>query len=120
MMSRSGYLIKYGNCPIIWWSKLQSEKVLLTTESEYIALSQSFRVVIPLVEHLKVLETVIPRSKNNPEIHCLIFEGNICCVNLVKTTRMRPRTKHIALKYKHFRNHVRSGLVSVSHIDKKN
>ena len=41
VMSRTGYVIFYANCPIIWSSKLQIEIALSTTESEYIALSQS-------------------------------------------------------------------------------
>ena len=118
-MSRTGYLIKYGNCPIIWCSKLQSIIALSTTENEYIVLSQYLRDGTSLVELLKELESVIPRSKNNPEIHCLIFEDNMGSINLVKRTRMRPRTKHISLKYHHFREYVRRGLVSVNHIDKK-
>ena len=41
--SRTGYIIKYNNCPILWASKLQSEISLSTTEAEYIALSQAIR-----------------------------------------------------------------------------
>ena len=82
-------------------------------------MSQSLRDVIPLVELIKELESVIPKSENIPEIHCSVFEDNMGCIDLVKTPRMRPRTKHIALKYHHFREHVKMGLVSVHHIDTK-
>ena len=37
--SRSGYVIFYGGCPIVWASKLQSEIALSTTEAEIISLS---------------------------------------------------------------------------------
>ena len=30
---------------------------------------------------------------------------------------MRPRTKHIALKYYHFRKHVRDGTISVRYVE---
>eukprot|EP00957_Ditylum_brightwellii_P027410 2072443-Ditylum_brightwellii.AAC.1 len=43
VMSRTGYVIKYANCPIVLMSKLQIEVALSTTESEYIALSQAMR-----------------------------------------------------------------------------
>ena len=119
VMSRTGYLIKYGNCPIIWCSKLQSEIALSTTESEYIALSQSLRDALPLVELLRELQMVIPRVDNSPMIHCSVFEDNMGCIDLVKTPRMRPRTKHIALKYHHFREQVKKKLVTVHHIDTK-
>ena len=41
--SRTGYVLKLGNCPLVWVSKLQSLIALSTVESEYIALSQSMR-----------------------------------------------------------------------------
>jgi len=31
--------------------------------------------------------------------------------------KLRPRTKHIALKYKHFREHVRTGKIRINAID---
>jgi hypothetical protein len=37
--SRTGYVILYASCPVIWASKLQSEIALSTTESEYLAIS---------------------------------------------------------------------------------
>ena len=37
VISRTGYMILYAGCPIIWCSKLQTEIALSTTESEYIA-----------------------------------------------------------------------------------
>ena len=119
VMSRTGYLIKYANCPIVFCSKLQTEIALSTTESEYIALSQSLRDAIPLIELLKELKGTIPFTDTIPEVHCSIFEDNKGCIELVKTPRMRPRTKHIALKYHHFREHVRQKLISIHYIDTK-
>ena len=92
---------------------------MCTTESEYIALSQSLRDALPLVELLKELQVVIPKVDNSPMIHCSVFEDNMGCIDLVKTPRMRPRTKHIALKYHHFREQVKKKLVTVHHIDTK-
>jgi hypothetical protein len=34
--SRTGYIISYGGCPAVWASKLQTEVVLSSTESEYV------------------------------------------------------------------------------------
>jgi hypothetical protein len=39
-----GYVISYAACPTIWASKLQTEVVLSTTESEYLGLSESLRI----------------------------------------------------------------------------
>ena len=119
VMSRTGFLIKYANCPIVFCSKLQTEIALSTTESEYIALSQSLRDAIPLIELLRELKETIPFTDTIPKVHCVIFEDNKGCIELVKTPRMRPRTKHIALKYHHFREHVRQKLISIHYIDTK-
>lgn len=48
VLSRTGYIITYCNCPIHWVSKLQTEIALSTTESEYIALSMATRDLLPL------------------------------------------------------------------------
>ena len=116
-MSRTGYVINYANCPIIWCSKLQTEIALSTTESEYIALSQSLRDVLPLMKLLKEIRNTIPSEDKPPTVHCTIFEDNKGCIDLVKIPRMRPRTKHIALKYHHFRSSVKSGSVSIQYVE---
>eukprot|EP00957_Ditylum_brightwellii_P194388 14804222-Ditylum_brightwellii.AAC.1 len=43
VLSRTGYIIKYANCLIVWTSKVQIEITLNTTEAEYVALSQAIR-----------------------------------------------------------------------------
>ena len=108
VMSRTGYVIKYTNCPIIWCSKLQTEIALSTTESEYIAFSQSLRDALPLMTFLGEIDLVIPNSGRLPTVHCQVFEDNKGCIDMVKLPRMRPRTKHIVLKYHHFRTHVKN------------
>lgn len=83
------------------------------------ALSQSLRDVIPLIELLKELEEVIAIRGSNPILHCTLFEDNKGCIDLVKAPRMRPRTKHIALKYHHFRRFVKDKIISIEYVDTK-
>ena len=45
--SRTGYVLLFGGCPVLWVSKLQTEVALSTTEAEYIALSQAMQDLIP-------------------------------------------------------------------------
>ena len=117
VMSRTGYVILYANCPIIWSSKLQTEIALSTTESEYIALSQSLRDVIPLIGLLRELQPALSFITDIPTVHCTIFEDNKGCIDLVNVPKIRPRTKHIALKYHHFRSFVRNNTISIQYID---
>jgi hypothetical protein len=44
--SRTGFIIWFAGCPLIWSSKLQTTIALLTIEVEYIALSIALRDVI--------------------------------------------------------------------------
>ena len=62
----------YANCPLTWCSKMQSEIALSTTESEYIALSQSLREVIPMIQLLKEINEVFPLYMPQPEIYCKV------------------------------------------------
>ena len=47
-LSRTGFVIRYAGCPIIWSSKLQTEIALSTAEAEYIAMSQVLWEALPV------------------------------------------------------------------------
>ena len=49
-----------------------------------------------------------------------VFEDNTGAEELARTAKYRPRTKHIAVKYHHFREHVRNGTLQIARIDTKN
>ena len=44
------------------------------------------------------------------------FEDNTGALELAKVPKMRPRTKHINIKYHHFRAHVQQGTITVQHV----
>ena len=58
----------------------------------------------------------LPIDLDCTKLHCKIFEDNNSCIELVKFPKMRPRTKHIGLKYHHFRSKVKEGMISVHYI----
>jgi len=47
--SRTGYIVRYAGCPLTWASKMQTEMALSTTEAEFMALSEGFCTVIPIM-----------------------------------------------------------------------
>ncbi len=51
--------------------------------------------------------------------HSTIFEDNKGCVELAAAPRMRSQTRHIGLKYHHFRSHVELGQLKIQWIDTK-
>jgi hypothetical protein len=48
-----------------------------------------------------------------------IFEDNKGGIELASAPKLRPRTKHIGLKYHHFRSYVSSGAIRIQWIDTK-
>ena len=116
VLSRTGYIIYYGGCPIHWVSKLQTEIALSTTEAEYIALSQSMRDIIPLMNLLQEFEKIVPIVNIPPKVKCTVFEDNTSCITVAKAPTMTPRTKHIALKFHFFRSFIANGSISIHYI----
>ncbi len=115
--SRTGYVITFANCPVLWSSKLQTEIALSTTEAEYIAMSQSARDLLPMRDLLHEFAAATKLIVKDTITHSTIFENNRGCVDLANAPKLRPRTKHIGLKYHHFRSHVASGAIKIQWID---
>ena len=109
----------YANCPVLWCSKLQTEIALSTTEAEYIALSQSMREVIPFMTLLQEINKIFPINTKKAQFHCKVFEDNNSCISLATSEKFSPRTKHIALKYHHFRRYITDKLIDILPIDTK-
>ena len=108
VMSRTGYVIKYANWPVLWCSKVQSEIDLSTTETDYIALRQSMREVIPFMNLLQEVNKIFNLNLlDEPKFHCKVFKNNNSCIVIATSNRFSPRTKHIAIKYQHFQYYVK-------------
>ena len=120
-LSRTGYLITYANCPIVWGSKMQTLVALSTTEAEIIALSTALREVIflqNLLEELREHHFPIPFTK--PQIKCRTFEDNAACIEVANSEpKIRPRTKHLAVRLFHFRDHVERDRISIEHVSSR-
>ena len=116
--SRTCYHIMFNNCLIYSHSKLQTEIALSTTEAEYICLSQALRTVIVLMRFFKELEHRIPAFKyTKPVFKCEAFEDNNGAIELATAEKERPRTKHINIKYHHFKSAVKRQKIRVRKID---
>ena len=81
------------------------------------ALSQSLRDTIQIMKLLQELkEKGFTDASPIPTIHYKAFEDNSGALELAKTPKMRPRTKHINIVYHHFRSFVRDKKVSIHHV----
>ena len=77
------------------------------------------REVIPTMTLLEELNVTLPIDAELPKIHCTIFKDKNSCIELVKCPKMRPRMKHIGLKYHHFRSKVKDGMINAEYINIK-
>ena len=65
---------------------------------------------------LQELSEVIELHLQTPKMKCKIFEDNESCIVMANSNCFSPRTKHITLKYYHFRRFVEEKIVSIEHI----
>jgi hypothetical protein len=123
VLSRTGYVILFCDCPVVWCSKLQSEIALSTTESKYIALFTALRDLLPLRRILHDISTksFISLQPTNPSCRMCpdnlppskVFEDNTACIVLATSdTHFKPCTKHISLKF-HFQDYVKNGIIHI-------
>ena len=118
--SRTGYIIKLGGCPVFWKSQLQSCIALSTAEAEYVALSQSVRVLLPMKELLlEIIDNVdVPTefSSVKSTVKATVFEDNNSALQLATTQRVTNRTRYYAVKWHWFWDAVRNNKVKIEPI----
>jgi Reverse transcriptase (RNA-dependent DNA polymerase) len=119
--SRHGFIVEYCGCPLIWASQLQTEITLSSTEAEYIGLSKSLRETIPIMNILQEMKAMKYKiGITHPKVHCKVFEDNSGALEMAKVHKFRPRTKHINIKYHHFRSYVNDDSISIHPITSEN
>ena len=100
-MSRIGYVIMYTGLPVFWCIKLQKKNVLSTTKSEYIALSQAVRDVIPFMMLMKEILFIFNLHFPKIEIFYKVFEDHQSCIAVAESKKCLTRIKQIAIKHHH-------------------
>jgi KUP system potassium uptake protein len=111
--SRSGYVIMYHGCPVVWASRLQTVFALSTAEAEYIALSTALRDVNPMMDLMQELAAKGIKVDSTPTIRCKLFEDNSGAREQARVVKYRPRTRHIDSAWHHFRSYVAAGLIRI-------
>ena len=90
--SRTGFVVTFANCPLLWVSKLQTEIALYNLHSEYVALSHSVRALLPLKSLIKeVIDNLGIDSENLKFVsRSTIYEDNNRSIVVAKSPRMTP------------------------------
>ena len=106
--SRTGFVVTFSNCPLLWVSKLQTEIALYTLHSEYVALSHSIRALLPLKSLIKevIYNLGIDSEKLKFVSSSTIYEDNTGAIVVTTSPRMTPTSKNIAVKDHWFRQQV--------------
>jgi hypothetical protein len=58
----------------------------------------------------------IPVLNQQPKVMCKVFEDNAGVIEIANVPKMRPRTKHLNIKYHHFREEVKRGTIRIYHV----
>ena len=77
------------------------------------------REVISLMHLMNEIDKVYKLNCPDPKVFCNVFEDNESCIAMATTRKFSPRTKHIAIKYHHFRKYVDQGLIQINSINTK-
>ena len=87
---------------------MQTEIALSTLHSEYVALSHSVRALLPLRSLIKgVIDNLKIDYENLKFVSSsTVYEDNNEAIVVETSPRMNPLSRHIAVKYHWFRQHV--------------
>ena len=106
--NRTDFVVTFCNFSLFWVSKLQTLIAIPTLHSEYVALSHSVRALLPLKCLIKeVIDNLgIDIKKLKFVSRSTVYEDNNGSIVVETSPRMIPTSKHIAVKYHWFRQHV--------------
>ena len=72
------------------------------------------RELIPLMELLKDLQVACEVITIQPVVTCKAFKDNQSCIAMAESRKPPARTKHISIKYHHFRNLVNKNVIKIN------
>ena len=107
-ISRTGFVVTFANCPLLWVTELQTEIALSTLHSECVALSNSVRALLTLKSLIKeVIDNLGNDSENLKFVSSsTIYEDNNGAIFVATRPSMTPTSNHIAIKDHGFRQYV--------------
>ncbi|XP_049961753.1 uncharacterized protein LOC126481837 [Schistocerca serialis cubense] len=105
--STSGYFFKFLGCSVSWASKKQHTMPLLSTESEFVALSMATSEACWLCN-------LIHRFSGSQRA-AVFHEGNVSVISLWKNLQFNHKQKHINVKKKFIRENVFTKKVMLKH-----
>jgi len=92
--------------------------MLSSAESEFIGLSTALCATIPIMELVKELKGQgFDMVSTQPTVHCHVVEDNSGTLKIAKVPKTCPCTKHINIKFHHFRDYIDRGEIMLHDIN---
>ena len=85
-------------------------------------MSQALRETIPIMNLMREINCVFELHLPKPKFVMKVHEDNQSCIAMAQSPKFTGRTKHIAIKYHHFRKHVETqsnpdGFIQIKYVD---
>ena len=90
---------------------------LSKTQSEYISLSQRMKYLIPLRHIMLEISSVFVMKCDSCNSYTTTFGDIKGSIELEKEPKYRPQTKHLSIKWHHFREHIKRGPSKIVYIE---
>ena len=111
--SRTGYIMFFGGCLLLWKSQLQTETALSTFHAEYVALAAAMHQLIVVQQVLQDLVACLSLKPKQPKIHATVHKDNTSAHALANNHQLSNRSKSLNTKYHFFWEWINGGMASV-------
>ena len=71
-------------------------------------MSQALREALPVQRLAKEINSIVPLYTPTTNFCLMVHEDNLSSIAMAESLKFTPRTKHIAIKYHHFRSKVKT------------
>ena len=116
---RTGFIIKFSDCPVLWISKFQNETSLSTTEAHKIALAHCFTELFPIINITQLLGKSVGIPFGVPLIKMSVHEDNDSALILSRTLtpKITPCSNYYATKMIWFREETNKRKIALLKIE---
>ena len=108
--STMGFLIKIVRASVHWRSIKQTDVSLSTTETEYIAVSETAKNVVIICRILHELNII------SEDFAFLLLINNISMIAVSESEKVTRNARHIDIHYHHIQDLIEKKIIKVSHI----
>lgn len=106
--SNSGYVVFYNGAPIDWTCRKQDSVSLSSCESEYISLAETCQELLWIK---RLIQEVLNKTISPP----IVKEDNQSAIEMVKSKKIKRRSKHIDTKYHFVRDLYQKGQIIIQY-----